>query len=82
MPEILSEQLLHKQGSFRRVRRWFRGKHPELGILVPPHCGLSGDWETIADVDLVSPLFTVKVDSADDLGGSSGVVLGGTTPPE
>ncbi len=82
MPEILGEQLLYKQGSYRRVRRWVRGKYPELGLLIPPHCGLSGNWETIVDVDLVSPMLTVKVDSPDGLGGPSGVVLGGATSPK
>lgn len=69
MPEILGEQVLHQQGSFRRLRRWLRGKHPELGLLQPPWAGLSGDWETVVEVDAVSPLFTVRVDNAVTLAG-------------
>ncbi len=62
MLEILSEELLYKQGSFRKVKRWLRGKHPSLGILIPPHVGLSGDWETMVELSLVSPTIIVNVD--------------------
>lgn len=62
MPEILGEQIVFQQGSFKRVRRWYKGKHPEIGILQPPWAGLSGEWETITEEGVITPLFTMRVD--------------------
>lgn len=55
--EILSEEVLHQQGSYRRVRRWLKGKHPELGTLVQGWTG----WETMQEIDVIKPMavFTV-----------------------
>jgi putative AlgH/UPF0301 family transcriptional regulator len=55
--EVLDEQVLHQQGSFKRVKRWLRGKHPQLGIL---HLGYTG-WETIQEVDVISPMVVFEV---------------------
>ena len=49
--EVLDERLLRQSGPFKTVRRWLRGKHPQLGIL---HMGYTG-WETIVETDLIVP---------------------------
>lgn len=55
--EVLDEHVLWQHGYFKKVRRWLLGQHPSLGIL---HQGYAG-WETIQEVDVISPLriFTV-----------------------
>lgn len=64
MIEILDEQILSQQGSWKRVRRWLRGKHPHLGILVFGHTGM----ETIQEIDVISPIhiFTVLAENESD----------------
>lgn len=70
MPELIGEQILRQHGSFKMVRRWYRGRHPHLGILQPPWAGLSGDWETIVEKSVVQPIRVYEVRNNDDLGGS------------
>ncbi len=55
--EILDEHVLYQNGSFKRIKRWLRGIHPELGVL---HLGLTG-WETVQVADVLVPMtiFTV-----------------------
>lgn len=62
MREILSEEILEEHGDFKRVRRWWRGKHPEKGILLHPDQTLTGDWETREEKSVVRPKkqFNVK----------------------
>lgn len=55
--EILGEEILSQNGSFRRVRRWVRGVHPELGVIVQGYTG----WETMMDVDVIKPMAVVHV---------------------
>ena len=55
--EILDEHVLYQKDCFRKVRRWLRGKHPELGVL---HVGYSG-WETIQEVEVMIPTHTFTV---------------------
>jgi hypothetical protein len=57
MPEILSEQVIRQQGTFRLVRRYLRGWHPKIGIL---HFGYTGQ-ETIEEVWAITPLVTFVV---------------------
>lgn len=57
MVEILDEEILYEQGSFRRVKRYLKGSHPELGKLVR---GLTG-WETLVEVDVVVPMGIFEV---------------------
>jgi len=66
--EILDEQTIYEQGSFRQVRRWYRGRHPELGRLIQPEKTLSGDWETVAEETVIRPTktFTVSSDGKDE----------------
>lgn len=57
--EILDEQIIHQCNSFKRVKRWLRGKHPQLGVL---HMGYTG-WETIQEADVITPMMTFTVES-------------------
>jgi len=54
--EVLDEKVIAQQGSFRRVKRWVRGKHPELGVLLHPGQTLTGDWETVIEKDVIRPI--------------------------
>jgi len=56
-PKILSEEIIYQQGSFRRVRRYLKGWHPERGRL---HSGWQGK-ETIEEKDVISPIKTFEV---------------------
>lgn len=56
-PGILSEEVLSQSGSFKRVRRFLQGHHPERGKLTE---GWSGP-ETIEETDLISPAAVVYV---------------------
>jgi hypothetical protein len=55
--EILGEEILSQNGSFRQVRRWVRGMHPEIGVIVRGYTG----WETMIDVSVIKPLLVVYV---------------------
>lgn len=56
--QILDERIIEEQGSFKRVRWFIQGHHPELGRL---HFGWSGK-ETIIEKDVITPIkkFEVK----------------------
>lgn len=49
LPEIAGEIVIYKNGCFKKVRRWLKGKHPKLGVIT---WGLSG-WETIQDIEII-----------------------------
>lgn len=68
-PPLLDEITLFQSGSFRRVRRFYEGWHPHLGVL---HFGLGKHeiivggkvlrgCETIVDEDVVFASFTFEV---------------------
>ena len=57
MIEILDEQIISQQGCFRRVRRWLRGAHPQLGVLT---WGLTG-IETYQEIGVITPIHTFTV---------------------
>lgn len=46
---ILAEKTVYQRGIFRRVQRYIKGSHPELGVLT---FGLTGE-ETIVELDLI-----------------------------
>lgn len=56
---MAGEHIVFQQGSFRRVVRYLKGWHPELGVL---HFGFSGP-ETIQEVHVVS---AIRVFSVED----------------
>jgi hypothetical protein len=55
--DVLHEEVLYQHGSYRRVRRYLRGAHPELGQL---HRGYTG-LETLVEVDVIVPSTVVRV---------------------
>ena len=55
---ILDEQVLYQSGSFRKVRRYVKGKHPHLG---PMLVGWSGGWETIWETEVIRPIGVFRV---------------------
>jgi len=55
---ILGEVVVSQNGPYRRVRRYIKGKHPQLGEL---HVGLSKDWETVWEVDVFRPFHSTEV---------------------
>jgi hypothetical protein len=56
-PELLDEQVISQRGHCQRVRRWWRGVHPEKGTIIQ---GLTG-WETVEERDRILPLRTFAV---------------------
>jgi hypothetical protein len=56
-PELLSEKAIAQRGRFQRVRRWWRGIHPDKGVITK---GWSG-WETVEERDRPWPLHTYWV---------------------
>ena len=55
--ELLDEQVICQSGSWQRVRRWWRGIHPEIGTIT---MGWSG-WETVEERDRVRAVHTFQV---------------------
>lgn len=49
--EILSEKVIERNGNHKRVRRWLRGEHPELGKIIRGYTGL----ETVQEVEVDKP---------------------------
>ena len=62
--EILDEQIIYQQGSFRKIRRWLRGIQPHLGIIIN---GLTG-LETLQETNIIKPIhtFTVLTENVSD----------------
>ena len=58
--ELLDEQVICQSGSWQRVRRWWRGIHPEIGTIT---MGWSG-WETVEERDRVRAVHTFQVHAA------------------
>jgi hypothetical protein len=50
--ELLDEKIIYQNGCYRRVKRWFKGSHPEIGIIIKGFTGL----ETIVEQDVIIPL--------------------------
>ncbi len=55
--DILDTQILFQQGSFMKIRRWWAGKHPNLGIII---WGLTG-VETVQEISIIKPQFSYMV---------------------
>lgn len=60
--EILDEQTVYQQGSFRKIRRWLRGVHPHLGVIIN---GLTG-LETYQELCVVRPTHSFTVLSRNE----------------
>jgi hypothetical protein len=55
---VVSEVILEQQGSFKRVRQWLEGHHPETGVLCS---GWQGEPQTVRTIDRISPIARVTV---------------------
>jgi len=56
MKEILAEQEIYRQGSFKRVRQWLKGWHDGIRIW-----GWRGK-ETLVEKDIIKPIKEMKVE--------------------
>jgi len=62
-PQLVGEVVLYSSptGTFRRIRRYYKGKHPLLnGVYVQ---GLTG-WETMVEIDSIRATNTFEVKEA------------------
>lgn len=50
--ELLDEKVIYQRGCFKRVRRWFRGAHPGIGIIIRGFTGV----ETLVEQDVIVPM--------------------------
>jgi hypothetical protein len=60
MDVLLDEQIIEMSGACQRVRRWWKGSHPEKGVITR---GLTG-WETVEEKDRIIPLHLFNVPQA------------------
>jgi hypothetical protein len=56
-PELLDQKVIYQRGRFQRVRRWWRGAHPEKGTITKGWTG----WETVEDKERLLPVRTFSV---------------------
>jgi hypothetical protein len=56
--DLLDQKVIGQSGRLQRIQRWWRGIHPEKGVIVR---GLTG-WETLEETYRIVPVstFTVK----------------------
>jgi hypothetical protein len=50
--ELLDEKVISQQGRFQRVRRWWRGAHPDKGTITRGWTG----WETVEETNCILPM--------------------------
>lgn len=60
--EIVGKQIIYQNNSFLRIKRWIKGKHPQLGVIT---LGLTG-WETIQEIDIIKPKESFLVKEKDN----------------
>jgi hypothetical protein len=55
--DLLDEKVIARRGRFRRTRRWWRGIHPDKGVITKGWTG----WETVEEKDQIVPVRTFWV---------------------
>jgi hypothetical protein len=50
--ELLDEKIIYTNGCFKRVKRWFRGSHPNIGVIIKGFTGL----ETVVEQSVIMPM--------------------------
>jgi hypothetical protein len=55
--ELLDEKIIYQSGCFKRVRRWFRGAHPSIGVIIRGFTGV----ETLVEQDVIMPMGKFQV---------------------
>jgi hypothetical protein len=58
--DLLDEKVISQQGRKKRIQRWWRGIHPDKGVIVQGYTG----WETLEEKDLIVPVQTFTVQNA------------------
>ena len=58
--ELLSEVVLKDNGAFKKIRRYYKGWHPEIPNAVLISNGYQGK-ETKVEIDIIKPSKTVEV---------------------
>ena len=56
--DLLDMKVIYQQNAVQRVRRWWRGVHPDKGIITRGWTG----WETVEEKDLLIPIHTFTVE--------------------
>jgi hypothetical protein len=56
--DLLDEKIIYQNGRFQRVRRWWKGAHPDRGTITHGWTG----WETVEERERILPvrIFVVK----------------------
>ena len=54
---ILDERVVDQAGSMQRIQRWWKGVHPEKGIVIRGWTG----WETLEEIDRIRTMHTFSV---------------------
>lgn len=49
--ELLDEKIIYTNGCFKRVKRWFRGAHPNIGVIIKGFTGM----ETVVEQTVIMP---------------------------
>jgi len=57
MNELLDEKVIEQRGPWRRVRRWWRGIHPDRGIISIGWSGL----ETVEERECFTPSHVIAI---------------------
>ena len=55
--QLLDQKVISQNGPLQRVRRWWRGIHPEKGAIIRGWTG----WETVEETDRIVPVHTFQV---------------------
>jgi hypothetical protein len=50
--ELLDEKVISRNGPWQRIRRWWRGIHPDRGVVIHGWTG----WETVEEIDRLVPI--------------------------
>ena len=54
---LLDTKVIYQQSTIQCVRRWWRGIHPDKGVIT---WGWTG-WETVEEKDVIIPIHTFSV---------------------
>jgi hypothetical protein len=56
--DLLDEKIIYQNGRFQRIRRWWKGSHPDRGTIIHGWTG----WETVEERERILPvrIFEVK----------------------
>lgn len=64
-PEKIGEEFIEANGQIEIWDEYYRGAYPQLGLLILPEQGLSGDWETVQRIQKYPTVATINVYGKD-----------------